>query len=548
MSKSILLIVEDPALVTTTKELLTKQGYQVDVCERSKDAVAAVSDRPPDLIVCDDKIPTITGRELARLFKSHERLALIPFILLAAHLPSLAELEQAGLRVLADDIIRFPFDPARFLQVVEHWLAVDQPPRTLAERLAGPLSGVERPQQALPWNRGRSSCATIGRLLFRLHRDRASGVLRLKGERRMMHALIHEGNLVEVKSNYIRDDTLGRFLLDQKRITPKANELSLRAAVQENIPQGQVLVRMELLDANELEYYVAQQKIAKMTNLFETGWNESVFEFHGEPIPASAFAMKPAPLAPILVEGLFQVAELEELERIVLAHGMETYPIRLTEQFDKIATELGLNDELRQVAATLTGASVSHLIAQESEEAARQLRLAFLLVVTEGAWFDDGRPRLEEIDTRDQTAAPPPDMPAWNVDAYASALAEARVFFNRDDFKQAKPLLVEALRHNPESSIALAMLAWSIHQLGRDNLAATYEAKEMLKQALSIDDTNDLALLFLGRIFKLEGKDGLARNYFRRAGEINPANEEARHEVKLLQIKQRKTRGQDTGR
>ena len=367
----------------------------------------------------------------------------------------------------------------------------------------------------------------------------------------MMHALIHEGRLVEVKSNYLRDDTLGRFLLDQKRITPKANELSLKTALQENIPQGRVLVRMELIDDAELEHYVARQKIARMTNLFEKGWTESVFEFHQETVAPNVFGMTPAPLSHILKEGLFQVAEREELERIVLGHGKESAPVCLGERFVEVAADLELDDELHELARGLEGATFSQLIGRESGEAGRLVRLAFLLIITDAAFFDEGEVR-RSIDEADRslfrTGAASPTTGTWDVEAYEQALARARTFFNRDDFKNAKPFLLKALEYNPESSVALAMLAWSNHQLGRDNLAVTYDAKELLKKALSLDDTNDLALLFLGRIFKLEGKNGLAKSYFRRAGEINPANEEARHEVKLLQIKQRKARSQNPGR
>jgi CheY-like chemotaxis protein len=544
MSKGILLITEDPALAESISALLAGPGYRTDVCPRAKDAVAEVSAHRPDLIICDDKIPTITGRELARLFKSHEELSLIPFLLLTAHLPSVTELEKAGLRVLADDIVHLPLDEPKFLETVAYWLALEEPPRTLAERMTGPLSGVDRPQDALPWNRGRSSCATIGRLLYRLYKDRSSGVLRLKGERRMLHALIHEGNLVDVKSNYIRDDTLGRFLLDLKRITPKANELSLKTALQENISQGQVLVRMELLDDAELDFYTAQQKIAKMTNLFEMGWNESVFEFHRETIAPNSFTMKPAPLARILTEGLFQIAEIEELQRIISEHRKESLPIRLDERFAEVAADLDLDEDTRDLAGGLAGVTVNQVMTREpEEEAARHLRLAFLLIITEATYFDESKARRAAGEADEARSAG-----SWNVEAYQQALTKARTFFNRDDFKNARPHLFEALKHNPESSPAMAMLAWTNHQLGKDNLAATYEAKEMLKKALSLDDTNDLALLYLGRIFKLEGKDSLAKSYFRRAGEVNPANDEARHEVKLLQIKQRKSRGQDTGR
>jgi cytochrome c-type biogenesis protein CcmH/NrfG len=85
---------------------------------------------------------------------------------------------------------------------------------------------------------------------------------------------------------------------------------------------------------------------------------------------------------------------------------------------------------------------------------------------------------------------------------------------------------------NPHSSHALALLAWTEFMLGgRVNPGLCQDLKEMLKNAIALDDCNALAYLYLGKILREEGKHGLAMGVLTRAAQLNPMHREIRMEM-----------------
>jgi len=556
MAKKILLIINNQKIAKTIGDFLREFGYQVKLCDNARMAISMVKQIDPQLIVCDDAMPHISGRELARLFKSHSTVSKIPFLLITSKMPSLQDMDQAGFRVEADDFIQLPLNQADFYSIITKWLEGDAKPHSITERMTGPLIETKKKQKAArPWNKGEVTPATLARLFAQLVYAEGSGTLRFKGERRMLRGLIKSGSLVEVISNYIREDTLGKYLIETGRITPSQNDESLKIALSKNIPQGKVLVDMKLIAERELAQLITEQKASKMIRVFSAAWQNAAFEFVSERVSQRNVEMDPYPLEKILLQGIFDEAEIDGLYDIFLSNNKENAAILLSKNFGSVCKKLGLDEKTIQQAREIEGKSILQIRELINEEDDSMLRTAFLLVATRGMRFGD---RAEPLPAKKEKKATVPPLikkegvidsgsdsrfPSWDLEAYNKELSEGRTFFNRGDYRNAQSHLKKATEINPESAQALAMLAWANFQVsGREDIAVIFEAKEALKKAISLDDTNDLALLYLGRLLKQEGKDSLAGTYFKRALEANPANEEARREVKLLQIKRRKQR------
>jgi len=108
MNKHILVIDDDPVLLTMTREYLEDAGFKVSTADcgiYSNHIIYGTP--PPDLIVLDVIMPLMSGVKKAKLLKQREKSAHIPIILMS----SKAEDELKGLaqEAMADDYLCKPF-------------------------------------------------------------------------------------------------------------------------------------------------------------------------------------------------------------------------------------------------------------------------------------------------------------------------------------------------------------------------------------------------------------------------------------------------------
>lgn len=107
-SKPYVLIVEDEApLVTLLRYNLEKQGFRVDDAGDGGEALTRITEAPPDLLLLDWMLPTMSGVELCRQLRRRPATRTLPIIMLTAR----AEEQDAvrGLDTGADDYITKPF-------------------------------------------------------------------------------------------------------------------------------------------------------------------------------------------------------------------------------------------------------------------------------------------------------------------------------------------------------------------------------------------------------------------------------------------------------
>lgn len=107
-SKPYVLIVEDEApLVTLLRYNLERQGFRVDDVGDGGEALNRIAESPPDLLLLDWMLPTMSGVELCRQLRRRPTTRTLPIIMLTAR----AE-DQDAVRALdtgADDYITKPF-------------------------------------------------------------------------------------------------------------------------------------------------------------------------------------------------------------------------------------------------------------------------------------------------------------------------------------------------------------------------------------------------------------------------------------------------------
>ena len=107
MAKQHLLLVDPDAKSLRVMEVsLKKAGFSVTTAANGKDALDKVQISPPDLVLCDTKMPEMDGFELCRILKSDERFKQIPFVFLTNQ--KSVEFKVKGLELGGDDYLTKP--------------------------------------------------------------------------------------------------------------------------------------------------------------------------------------------------------------------------------------------------------------------------------------------------------------------------------------------------------------------------------------------------------------------------------------------------------
>jgi len=105
---TILLIDDDPIILSMLESFLAGSGHTILTVDSAKTAFKIMEDQKPDLIVSDIMMPDMDGYEMRRKLLSDERLKYIPFIFLSSKGESRDIVK--GMEMKVDDYIAKPFD------------------------------------------------------------------------------------------------------------------------------------------------------------------------------------------------------------------------------------------------------------------------------------------------------------------------------------------------------------------------------------------------------------------------------------------------------
>ena len=83
-SLSVLVAEDDPALRRLLELLLGSEGYDVRAVEDGVDAMAAVLESRPDIIICDVMMPRMSGLTFCRELRALSGAGAVPVVLLTA--------------------------------------------------------------------------------------------------------------------------------------------------------------------------------------------------------------------------------------------------------------------------------------------------------------------------------------------------------------------------------------------------------------------------------------------------------------------------------
>jgi two-component system phosphate regulon response regulator PhoB len=124
--KPLVLVVEDEhALVTLLRYNFEAAGYEVATALDGEEALLAISERRPDIIVLDWMLPSISGLEVCRQIRRKPETRDVPVIMLTARGEETDRVR--GLDSGADDYVTKPFSPTELVARVRAVLRRSRP-------------------------------------------------------------------------------------------------------------------------------------------------------------------------------------------------------------------------------------------------------------------------------------------------------------------------------------------------------------------------------------------------------------------------------------
>jgi two-component system phosphate regulon response regulator PhoB len=107
MSAKVLVIEDEEPISQLLAYNLQKEGFRVAVCPDGDDALTAVDEERPDLVLLDWMLPNVSGIEVCRQIRTSKETRDLPVIMLTAR--GEEEDRVRGLDVGADDYVTKPF-------------------------------------------------------------------------------------------------------------------------------------------------------------------------------------------------------------------------------------------------------------------------------------------------------------------------------------------------------------------------------------------------------------------------------------------------------
>mgnify|MGYP001809588357 CR=1 FL=1 len=120
MKPTILVADDEPSIVLSLQVLLQKAGYAVRIARNGEEALAAVADAAPDLILLDAMMPKRDGFDVCQTLRADPALKALPIIMLTAKSRDVER--QKGMALGATDYITKPFSTRDLVALVRRHL------------------------------------------------------------------------------------------------------------------------------------------------------------------------------------------------------------------------------------------------------------------------------------------------------------------------------------------------------------------------------------------------------------------------------------------
>lgn len=120
MTKSILVVDDEPNIVLSLEFLMKQAGFEVRIAHDGEAALSAIAEKKPDLVLLDVMIPKRDGYDICQTIRANPAWKDVRIIMLTAKGREVEQ--QKGLALGADAYITKPFSTRELTQRVKDML------------------------------------------------------------------------------------------------------------------------------------------------------------------------------------------------------------------------------------------------------------------------------------------------------------------------------------------------------------------------------------------------------------------------------------------
>ena len=113
----IIIIEDDPLVGEIARDILTKQGYAVQLLPESRDAIAAIKAAMPKLVITDIMMPGLSGLDICNAVKSDPAIAHVKIMVMSAK--SFEVEKKRAIQFGALAFLTKPFDEKTLIMIVK---------------------------------------------------------------------------------------------------------------------------------------------------------------------------------------------------------------------------------------------------------------------------------------------------------------------------------------------------------------------------------------------------------------------------------------------
>jgi two-component system cell cycle response regulator DivK len=124
MSKTILIVEDEPKNMKLLRDLLQRFGYEILEASDGEEGVKSAGENIPNLILMDIMMPKMDGLEATRIIKADTKTKHIPIIALTSY--AMKGDRERTIEAGCDGYIAKPVDILEVLKTLEHFLTMQE--------------------------------------------------------------------------------------------------------------------------------------------------------------------------------------------------------------------------------------------------------------------------------------------------------------------------------------------------------------------------------------------------------------------------------------
>ncbi|NQZ58222.1 MAG: response regulator [Lentisphaeraceae bacterium] len=116
MGNNVLVVDDDAGITSSLRELLSEEGYDVFIASSGIEALGILENNSIPVIITDIQMPQMGGIELCHKIREYDQISVVIAMTGNSKFFEFANCREEGF----DDYLKKPFDPAKFIGLVDY--------------------------------------------------------------------------------------------------------------------------------------------------------------------------------------------------------------------------------------------------------------------------------------------------------------------------------------------------------------------------------------------------------------------------------------------